>query len=195
MDDERDLIDSHRLQSLAKKFHDKQYRDGYVASHTRGVLARQMRNFRGQLSQAEYASKIGKQKTVVARLENPAYGGWSVRTMLDIARKENVATLIRFVDFPTFLSFTDDMSDEVLLPQPYDQVEIDRLVEDRERGISYFEAESVKPSGNWTVLTIQKPFIIMGTAPNVELIAANDSISSLPLTSEIGELKVLLTNG
>ena len=41
-----------------------------------------MRNFRGQLPQADFAAKIGKQKTVVGRLEKPAYGGWSLRTML-----------------------------------------------------------------------------------------------------------------
>ena len=74
MDDERDLVDSHRFLSLAEKFHDKRYRDGYVAAHTRGVLARQMRNFRGERSQAEYGAIIGKRQTVVSRLESPAYG-------------------------------------------------------------------------------------------------------------------------
>lgn len=105
MNGERDLAASpRRLQSLAEKFHDKQYRDAYVGAHNRGVLAQQMHNFRGALSQADYAAKIGKQKTVIGRLENPAYGGWSLRTMLEIARKENVAVLVRFVDLPTFLN-------------------------------------------------------------------------------------------
>jgi hypothetical protein len=133
MDDERDLVASRRFSSLAEKFHDKSYRDGYVAAHTRGVLARQMRNFRGELSQADYATEIGKQKTVVSRLENPAYSGWSLRTMLEIARKENVAVLIRFVDLPTFLKYTDDLSDSALRPQPYDEVAIDEFVYVEER--------------------------------------------------------------
>ena len=110
MDGERSLAGSPRLPRLAAKFHDKQYRDAYVAAHAREVLAKQMRNFRGDLSQAEYAVKIDKQKTVVGRLENPAYGGWSLRTMLEVARKENVAVIARFVDFPTFMGFTDDLS-------------------------------------------------------------------------------------
>ena len=54
MDGEHDLVASHRFLSLADKFHDKRYRDGYVAAHTRGVLARQMRNFRGELTQGEF---------------------------------------------------------------------------------------------------------------------------------------------
>jgi hypothetical protein len=125
MDGGLDPADSRRLARLAEKFHDKQYRDSYVASHTRGVLAQQMRNFRGDLSQAEYADKIGKQKTVIGRLQNPGYAGWSLRTMLEIAGKENVAVLVRFVDFPTFLGFTDDLSDESLHPRAYDQGEVD----------------------------------------------------------------------
>jgi hypothetical protein len=139
MTDERGLVDSRRIASLAGKFPDKQYREGYVAAHTRGVLARQMRNFRGELSQAEYAAKIGKQKTVVGRLESPAYGGWSVRTMLDIARKENVAVIARFVDFPTFLSFTDDMSDYALHPLPYDEAEVDRFAAYQTGQVSYHD--------------------------------------------------------
>jgi hypothetical protein len=142
MDGERDLVASHRFLSLAEKFHDKRYRDGYVAAHTRGVLVRQMRNFRGRLSQAEFAAKIGKQKTVVGRLENPAYSGWSLRTMLDIARRENVAVLVRFVDFPTFLGFTDDMSDESLHPHAYDQAEIDRFAAYQSGQISYHDLSS-----------------------------------------------------
>jgi hypothetical protein len=98
-----------------------------------------MRNFRGELSQAEYATKIGKQKTVVGRLENPAYGGWSVRTMLDIARKENVAVIARFVDFPTFLSFTDDMSDFALHPLSYDEAQVDRFAAYQTGQISYHD--------------------------------------------------------
>jgi hypothetical protein len=126
MDGELDLSDS-RLLTLVVKFRDKQYRDGYVAAHTRGVLARQMRNFRGNLSQADFAEEIGKQKTMIARLENSAYGGWSLRTMLEIARNRGVAIFCRFVDFPTFLKLTNDFSDEALYPVSYDQSAIDQL--------------------------------------------------------------------
>lgn len=139
MDGEREIIVSHRLLSLAEKFHDKRYRDRYVAAHTRGVLARQMRNFRGDLSQVDFAAKIGKQKTVVSRLENPAYSGWSLRTMLEVAREENVAVLVRFVDFPTFLGFTDDISDESLHPHAYDQAETDRFATYQSGQISYHD--------------------------------------------------------
>jgi hypothetical protein len=139
MSDEPGLAGSRRIASLAEKFHNKQYRDAYVGAHTRGVLARQMRNFRGDLSQVEYAIKIDKQKTVVGRLESPAYAGWSLRTMLEIARKENVAVIARFVDFPTFLSFTEDTSDDALHPQSYNEAELDRFAEYQEASVTYYD--------------------------------------------------------
>ncbi len=130
---ERSPVDSPRLPRLAEKFQDKRYRDGYVAAHTRGLLARQMRNFRGELSQSEFGSEIGKRQTVVSRLESSAYGGWALRTMLEIARKRNIALFCRFVDFPTFLKYTGDLSDEALNPSPYDQQVIDDFAQQYER--------------------------------------------------------------
>lgn len=127
MDEERNPAASDRLTSLAGKFHDKRYRDGYVAANTRSVLARQMRNFRGEHSQAEFGAEIEKRQTVISRLENPAYGGWSLRTMLEIARKKNVAVFVRFVDFPTFLRYSGDISDCALHPNEYDENEVDQF--------------------------------------------------------------------
>jgi hypothetical protein len=165
MDGERGLVASPRILSLVEKFHDKRYRDGYVAAHTRGVLARQMRNFRGERSQADFAAKIGKQKTVVARLENPAYGAWSLRTMLELAREENVAVLVRFVDFPTFLGFTNDMSDESLHPRAYDEREVNQLIKNQSSSSgAIIDIGAFSPESKWTLITLKrspdKPIII-----------------------------------
>jgi transcriptional regulator with XRE-family HTH domain len=113
--------------------HDKRYRDGYVASHTRQTLAQQMRRFRGDDSQATFAEMIGKRQTIVSRLENPSYSGWTLRTLFEVAQALNVAVFVRFVDFPTFLQYTDDLSDNALRPQPYDEEAIEALVEEEDR--------------------------------------------------------------
>lgn len=152
MDSGHDLAASHRLASLAEKFHDKQYRDSYVASHNRGVLAQQMRNFRGDLSQADYAEKLGKQKTVIGRLENPSYTGWSLRTMLEVARKENVAVLVRFVDFPTFVGFTGDLSESALRPAPYDPTAVDVFVVNQTDIVQFSYWQTTKKSWSNIVL-------------------------------------------
>jgi hypothetical protein len=109
---------------------DGAYRSRYVEAHTRQVLAKQMREFRGEMSQAEFREKIGKSQTVVSRLENPNYHGWTTATLFEVAGKLDVAVLIRFVDFPTFLKYTDDMSEAALHPAPYSTKAIDSLVAD-----------------------------------------------------------------
>jgi hypothetical protein len=178
----RDRAASHRMLSLAERFRDKQYRDAYVASHTRGVLARQMRNFRGEVSQAEFAAKIGKQKTVVARLENPASGGWSLRTMLEVARKQGVAVFVRFVDFPTFLKYSADLSQRAVRPMPYEQQVIDEISRIEEYSLrdgalkALFSAEpkqAESQSARDAISTVRRPS--MGSGARNSPRAANDS--------------------
>ena len=172
MDGERGSADSPRLSSLAEKFHEKRYRDGYVAAHTRGVLARQMRNFRGDLTQAEFGAEIDKRQTVVSRLENPAYGGWSLRTMLEIARKRNVAVFVRFVDFSTFLKSSGDLSDSALRPQPYDEETINELAREEEH--------TIKESALKAIFSVEpKQEIGQSAKGATKLAPANESLEGL----------------
>jgi hypothetical protein len=121
----------------------KSYRDSYVASYTRQFLARQMREFRGDQSQSEFGAKIAKQQTVVSRLEDPNYGKWRLQTLFDVASKLDVAVLVRFVDFSTFLRTTNDRSPSTILPEPYDQQKVDDLAsvmeaENHSKGVEAF---------------------------------------------------------
>jgi hypothetical protein len=126
--------DSHRTRRLADKMRGrKDYRDSYVSSHTRQFLARQMREFRGDRSQTEFGLHIEKQQTVVSRLEDPNYGKWTLQTLFEVATKLDVAVFVRFVDFPTFMRLSKDMSDEAKKPAPYDQDAMDSAIESGER--------------------------------------------------------------
>ena len=120
-------VDSQRFQILAEKMHDKEYRDGYVAAHTRQVLAKQMREFRGEMPQTLFAETIGKRQTMVSRLENPAYSGWTLNTMFEVGSKLNVAVFVRFVDFQTFLEYTGKQSEADLHPESYDSERVDEF--------------------------------------------------------------------
>jgi len=126
---ERHPADSHRIPSLIEKFRNRRYRHSYVVSHTRRFLARQMRKFRGDKSQTEFGELIGKQQTVVSRLEDSAYGKWALQTLFDVADKLDVAVIVRFVDHAAFLRFTDNMSDEATIPGPYDRATLDEMAE------------------------------------------------------------------
>jgi len=127
-----------------EKMRDKRYRDSYIASHTRQVLAKQMREFRGDMSQAEFAGLIDKRQTMISRLENPAYVGWTLRTMFEIAQKLNVAVFVRFVDLPTFLRLSEDMSESALHPCSFCETQLNSLLVDEE-----YDAHSNR-SFNWT---------------------------------------------
>ena len=98
MDEERRPANFPRLRSLIEKFRSKEYRDSYIAAHTRRFLAHQMRKFRCDKSQAEFGQLIDKRQTVVSQLEDPKYGKWTLQTLFDVAAKLNVAVLVRFVD-------------------------------------------------------------------------------------------------
>jgi hypothetical protein len=136
---------------------DKRYRDAYIASHTRQVLAKQMREFRGGMSQIEFAGLIGKRQTMVSRLENPAYVGWTLTTMFEIARKLNVAVFVRFVDIPTFLKLSEDMSENALSPRCFDEKQLDEFLgyDPSERAEPPVPAES-EPSVSITRIITEK---------------------------------------
>ena len=157
MSQELNHAGSHRLTRLAEKMHDKEYRDGYVAAHTRQVLAKQVREFRGDKSQTEFADLIEKKQTVVSRLENPGYSGWTLKTLFEIAAKLNVAVFVRFVDFPTFLKYSGEQSEPAFHPASYDKDSVDDFAcfeawrEDFQnqtivQGDSFFQLDSADPN-------------------------------------------------
>jgi hypothetical protein len=136
--------DSHRFVQLAPKLADKAYRDGYVATHLRTWLADQVRALRGSMSQKEFGKLIGKHRTVVSRLENPDNGKLTIETLLNVASKLDIALVVRFVDYPTFLAATNDFSEAALHPAHYDQLAIDAFAGARRPPLSRCRTGSQK---------------------------------------------------
>jgi transcriptional regulator with XRE-family HTH domain len=104
-----------------------------MARQLKAFLAQQIRELRGDRSQVEFGGLIGKPQSVISRLEKQADRQISVQTLIDIAERLDIAVIIRFVDFPTFLRLTDDHSDPALAPASYDQAAIDSLAEKTQR--------------------------------------------------------------
>jgi hypothetical protein len=121
------LTHSSRTSQLALMMGEPDYRHSYVFTHTRHFLSRQMRAFRGQQSQVDFGKILDKPQSVVSRLEDPNYGKWTLQTLFDIARKLDVAIIVRFVDFSTFTEFTSNMDETAASPKKYDQAEMDEL--------------------------------------------------------------------
>jgi hypothetical protein len=125
---------SHRFTRLAKKLRNKAYRASYMASHTKLFLANQINALRGDLSQQEFGEKLGKPQPVVSRLQNPNYGKYALQTLLDVAIKLDLALIVRFVDYPTFLRLTNDFSDNAVRPAAFSQEQVDQLAVDMLNG-------------------------------------------------------------
>lgn len=157
MEREHRLADSPRLRTLIEKFRNKAYRNSYVAGHTRRFLASQMRKFRGAVSQSEFGDLIGKRQTVVSRLEDPNYGKWTLQTLFDVAANLNVAVFVRFVDIPTFLKYSENLSEDDLLPQSYDEKRAEAMLQPPSKKIM------IKPPS-------REPVPLFGAGPNDALI-------------------------
>jgi hypothetical protein len=119
-------VSSHRAVRLAEKLREKDYRDNYVSARTRQFLAHQIRSLRGEMSQGDFGILLDKPQSVISRLESPAYGKWTLQTLLDVASKLDVGLLVQFVDYPTFLNFTGDVSESAVRPAKYDAEVLDR---------------------------------------------------------------------
>jgi hypothetical protein len=111
-----------RNEKLAKKLRNKSYRDAYLGSRIRQFLAHQIRSFRGDRTQAEFGKILDQPQSVISeRLESRSYGKWNLQTLLDIASKLDVALIVQFVDYPTFVRFTHNITNETVRPASFNE--------------------------------------------------------------------------
>jgi hypothetical protein len=95
-----------RAERLAGQFQKEKFRKRYFARQLKIFLAAQIRALRGDRTQTQFGELIGKPQSVVARLERESYGKVNLQTLIDIATKLDIALVVRFVSFPTFLEMT-----------------------------------------------------------------------------------------
>jgi hypothetical protein len=111
--------------------------------------------------------------------------------MLEIARKQDVAVIARFVDFLTFLSFTDDFSDYALNPQPYNDLEIENFAAYQENRTSYYDCSFLIGINNvtkmWPTVSVETPepfysdiSFVSNTPLQRGIYATNSLISGVP---------------
>jgi transcriptional regulator with XRE-family HTH domain len=130
IDDQHDSTFRHptNLSGIAAHLRHPQVRHGYMGRQLKAFLAQQIRSLRGEYSQKEFGGIIGKPQSVVSRLEKQADRHISIQTLIDIAGRLDIAVIVRFVDYPTFLRYTDDYSESAIAPARYSQANIDALV-------------------------------------------------------------------
>lgn len=87
-------------------------RKAFVKAELTNGISSQIRTLRKDRgwSQAELAKKLMTTQAVVSRLEDPSYGKFSIKTLLDISAVFDVALLAKFVPFRKLIAETFDTS-------------------------------------------------------------------------------------
>lgn len=101
---------------MKKDLHNKDYRDAFVEESVKTGVAFQTRALRlsESWSQKELGKKAGKPQNVISRIEDPDYGNFTIRTLLDLASAFDVALLVKFVSFGQLMQQLKDVSPEAL---------------------------------------------------------------------------------
>lgn len=104
-------------------FKNKKLRDSYISGRVRTSIALQIRELREkqELTQTDFAKKIGKPQSVVSRLEDTEYGRVTLKTLLDIAGTLNISVVVKFVSFDEFLRQHGDISPAALAVETFDE--------------------------------------------------------------------------
>jgi transcriptional regulator with XRE-family HTH domain len=137
------LMISARRDQLLKALQDKEYRQLYMEEHVRSGPAfqiRAMREARGW-TQAELGNQLGKPQAVISQIEDPDYGRFQLRTLLNLAAAFDVALIVRFAPYSELLDWTLGLSPQHLKPPSFDD-EIDPGATDV--GTFYMEFDSSK---------------------------------------------------
>ncbi len=90
----------------------KKFRDAFLEANIKTGIAFQVRALREHhgWSQAELGRRAGKPQNVISRLEDPDYGKFTIRTLLDLASAFDVALLVKFVSYSYLASSLEDVS-------------------------------------------------------------------------------------
>jgi len=95
---------------------DLEYRQAYLEASIEQGLAWQIRANRKQRgwSQEDLANKIGTGQSAVSRLEDPAYGGHSMATLVSIAHAFDCALIVKFAPYSELGRLSEDLSPKAL---------------------------------------------------------------------------------
>jgi transcriptional regulator with XRE-family HTH domain len=124
------------MEKSFRRLANKTARREYVRAELVNGVAHQIRILRHQRNwtQSHLARRLKTTQTVVSRLEDPSYGKFSVKTLLDVANAFDVAVHVRYMPFSEFMLQTWDTS-----PHRFEAVSYD---EERNKVVFYSAAPS-----------------------------------------------------
>ena len=115
------LLSSSR-DRLIKRLKDVTYRHAWVQSHIKNGIAFQIRAMRkaagwDQKKLAEMALGNSELQPMISRYENPDYGKYTMKTLLDLAKAFDVGLIVRFAPFSELVEWEEKVANtELALP-------------------------------------------------------------------------------
>lgn len=120
MDDAPPSVLSDRYEQLVTEMDDPEFRHSYGETLVKRLLARQMKDFRGDQSQAVFADVLDEHQSRISDFENPNYGRQTLQTCFKIAEKLDVFFIGLYVSAEDFIRLTDDIFKMPTRPHSYD---------------------------------------------------------------------------
>jgi transcriptional regulator with XRE-family HTH domain len=122
------VLISKSMEKTFLRLRNKRSRTAYVEAELVNGISAQIRVLRQQRgwTQKEFAEKLGTSQAVVSRLEDPSYGRYSLKTLLDIGSLFDVALFARFMPFSQAVPATWNTRRENLEAESFEK-EIDRV--------------------------------------------------------------------
>jgi transcriptional regulator with XRE-family HTH domain len=136
-----------KTQLLANLKADPEYRKNFVAERIFARLPLKIRFMRGDKTQAEIAQIAGKAQTWISKLEDPNYGKFTLKTLLEVAAVYDVGLEVDFVPFSHLL-------DEITTVSP-DSFVVPSFGEEDEHGVFRGPQNQIPPTDQ--VAWQQKP--------------------------------------
>lgn len=116
-------IDRTSLLSERSEWEDAEYRHAYAEAAVEQGIAWQIRvnrQARG-LSQQNLAQQLGTRQSAISRLEDPEHGGYSLPTLLRIAKSFDCALMVRFVPYSWLAWEAQHLGPADLYAAPYSE--------------------------------------------------------------------------
>lgn len=112
-----------RHEQMWNSLHDSEFRKQLIDEHINVGIAFQIRGLRNRqkLRQEDLAKQLGVKQPLVSAWENPNYGNYSLNTLKDMAKAFDVGLLVRFVPFSTLVSWTLNVTPNVIAPASFDE--------------------------------------------------------------------------
>lgn len=110
------------MEPTFQRLKNKASRDAYVEADLVNSIASQIRVLRQQRgwSQKELAEKINTSQGVISRLEDPSYGKFSMKSLLQLAAVFDVSIVTRFLPFSQSVPITWETKSDNLKAESFE---------------------------------------------------------------------------